>query len=238
MPSNNIKHFYHSEKLVFRTLSPGKLIYHVFCKDTYAEPFRNGYFFNGPATIIVAPAAYSFQTAMMANHSAQYVNGYLDRETFKSFFGVTGSPGTFTYKAGYERIPSNWYRRAIGNEYTLPLFLGDVLSHGTQAPEFLLPGGNTGKPSTFTPLNITALTKGVFNGATLLQGNNLACFIYQILPLGTPDVLKRTQTSTLNILKLLTDQLGPLSQALSCPQLQSIDKSQYNEYPGYTRSQQ
>ena len=54
---------------------------------------------------------------MMANHSAEYPEGYLDRETFKSFFAVSGSPGNFQYKEGYERIPDNWYRRPIGFDY-------------------------------------------------------------------------------------------------------------------------
>ena len=42
---------------------------------------------------------------MMANHSAQYPDGYLDKETFKSFFAITGQSGSFQYQAGHERIP-------------------------------------------------------------------------------------------------------------------------------------
>lgn len=57
---------------------------------------------------------------MMSNHSAQYPQGYLDKETFKSFFAVSGKSGGFKYQPGYERIPDNWYRRAIGDDYTIP----------------------------------------------------------------------------------------------------------------------
>jgi hypothetical protein len=40
-------------------------------------------------------------------------------------------------------------------------------------------GGNTGKPNTFTGVNIADLTGGVFNAETLLEGNNLMCFAFQ-----------------------------------------------------------
>jgi len=56
---------------------------------------------------------------MMANHSAQYPSGYLDKETFKSFFAISGTSGKFTYQPGYERIPDNWYKRAVTDEYTI-----------------------------------------------------------------------------------------------------------------------
>ena len=42
---------------------------------------------------------------MLANHSSEYPDGYLDKETFKSFFGITGESGAFNYQPGYERIP-------------------------------------------------------------------------------------------------------------------------------------
>ena len=32
------------------------------------------------------------------------------KKTTKSFYGVEGDEGTFTYKKGWERIPENWYR--------------------------------------------------------------------------------------------------------------------------------
>jgi hypothetical protein len=61
----------------------------------------NPYFFFPPvAGVLATPAGYAFPSAMMANHSAEYPNGYLDKETFKSFFAVSGQSGSFTYKAG------------------------------------------------------------------------------------------------------------------------------------------
>lgn len=76
------------------------------------------FFFPQFAGVLVAPAGYAFPPAMMSNHSAQYPQGYLDKETFKSFFAVTGDSGNFKYQPGHERIPDNWYKRAIGTEYS------------------------------------------------------------------------------------------------------------------------
>jgi hypothetical protein len=47
----------------------------------------------------------------MSNHSAENMGGQLDRETLKSFFAVTGEPGSFVHSPGQERIPDNWYKR-------------------------------------------------------------------------------------------------------------------------------
>lgn len=78
------------------------------------------FFFPQFAGVLVAPAGYAFPAAMMANHSVQYPEGYLDKETFKSFFAVSGTSGSFTYQPGYERIPDNWYRRPLTDAYTIP----------------------------------------------------------------------------------------------------------------------
>ena len=56
---------------------------------------------------------------MMANHSDEYPEGYLDKDTFKSFFAVSGDSGAFTYKAGWEKIPNNWYKRPVADPYTI-----------------------------------------------------------------------------------------------------------------------
>ena len=49
----------------------------------------------------------------MANQLAEYPQGYLYKETFKSFFAVTGEPGTFKYDARCERIPDDWDRQPL-----------------------------------------------------------------------------------------------------------------------------
>lgn len=89
---------------------------------------NNPYFFNGPFSgVLVQPAAFTFIYRFMGNKSAEYPEGRLDQEVLKSFFAITGESGNFVWTEGYERIPDNWYKRAIGDEYTIPFFLTDVL---------------------------------------------------------------------------------------------------------------
>lgn len=91
------------------------------------------FFFPQFAGVLVAPAGFAFPPAMMSNHSAQYPQGYLDKETFKSFFAVTGDSGNFKYQPGYERIPDNWYKRAIGTEYSIPAYVMHPLHAFTES---------------------------------------------------------------------------------------------------------
>ena len=44
----------------------------------------------------------------MANKSAQYPEGRLDRYSLMSFYAITGESGNFQYNPGNERIPENW----------------------------------------------------------------------------------------------------------------------------------
>jgi hypothetical protein len=51
-------------------------------------------------------------------------------------------------------------------------------------------GGNTGAVNSFVGLEAGDLTGGLFNSATLLQGNNLMCFALQVAKTSIPDILK------------------------------------------------
>jgi len=87
---------------------------------------------------------------------------------------------------------------------------------------------NTGKTNTFTPVDIANLTGGVFNAGTLTQGNNFACFFYQLAAQAKPDIL-------LGVLDSLTDAIGKIVGGLGCPQLKKIDTKQLQALPGYTK---
>lgn len=153
---------------------------------------NNPYFFNGPFSgVAVQPAAYTFIYRFMGNKSAEHPEGQLTQEVLKSFFGLTEqSDGSFTGGEGLERIPDNWYKRAIGDEYTIPFFQLDLAEEALAYPKFLDVGGNTGKTNTFTGVNIDDLTGGAYNTATLLEGNNLLCFAFEFAQQGEPDLLK------------------------------------------------
>lgn len=70
---------------------------------------NNPYYFTGAfSTVVVVPAAYNFVINFMSNHSQEEPSGYLDGYNFKSFFGVTGEPGSFVWERGQEKVPENW----------------------------------------------------------------------------------------------------------------------------------
>ena len=185
---------------------------------------NNPYFFNGPFTgILVQPAAYTFIYRFMSNKSAEYPEGYLDSEVLKSFFGITGEPGSFTWTEGTERIPDNWYKRAIGDEYTILFYESDLLAAGLQYPEFFNIGGNTGKVNTFTGVDVTNLTAGVYNLETLAKGDNAACLGFRFAQQAAPDLLKGLFSSITAPLTQLDKTLSSVFSELTFPELQAID---------------
>lgn len=133
-----------------------------------------------------------------------------------------------------ERIPDNWYKRAIGDEYTIPYFNLDVVAAAAQYPQFLDVGGNTGKTNTFTGVDFQDLTGGVYNLQTLGQGDNAMCFAFQFAQQAAPDLLKGLFSGVTKPLAQLNDALGKVFSELSCPQLQAIDDAQFANYPGST----
>ncbi|KAG0648672.1 Dothistromin biosynthesis peroxidase dotB [Hyphodiscus hymeniophilus] len=194
---------------------------------------NNPNFFNGPFSgVAVQPAAYTFIYRFMSNKSSEYPEGYLDGEVLKSFFGVTGSPGSFQWTEGTEKIPTNWYKRAIGDEYTIPFFATDLNLAALEYPQFLSIGGNTGTVNSFTGVDLTDLTGGVYNLQTLAEGNNALCFAFQFSQQAAPDLLKGLFSTITKPLSQLNSALATVLSELSCPQLASIDTSQFAKYPG------
>ncbi|EAT76897.2 hypothetical protein SNOG_15802 [Parastagonospora nodorum SN15] len=93
-------------------------------------------------------------------------------------------------------------------------------------------GGNTGEPNTFTGVNIADLTGGVFNAATLLEGNNAMCFAFQAVHSAAPDILKGLLGNVVLAVSKLTDALDPILAQLGCPQMAKYDKSLLAKFPG------
>jgi len=190
---------------------------------------NNPYYFYGPFSgTLVQPAAYTFIYRFMANHSAENPAGFLNYDVLQSWFGIQGSNNKYEAVQGAERIPENWYRRAIEYPYETTYFLADLLNAAALHPKFLSIGGNTGTPNSFTGVNITDLTDGVFNAETLAEGNNFECFIYQLAAQAKPDIL-------LGALDTLTDAVGKIVGGLSCPQLKNVDFNQLQDLPGYRK---
>lgn len=77
----------------------------------------------------------------MANHSAEHPAGQLTYDVIQSWFGVEGSNKNYKAVQGTERIPENWYRRAIEYPYDTEYFLADLLNAAALHPKFLSIGG-------------------------------------------------------------------------------------------------
>ena len=99
---------------------------------------------------------------MFSNKSVEYPEGFLDRDTLKSFYGITGEEDNLKYTPGTERIPYNWYTRAIADPYSGLSLVLDLKYFVQQHPELIAFGGNTGTVNSFTGLDIGNLTVSIF----------------------------------------------------------------------------
>lgn len=204
---------------------------------------NNPYFFNGPFSgVLVQPAAYTFIYRFMGNRSAEYPEGRLSQNVLKSFFSITGdTPDDFVYTPGAERIPDNWYRRAFGDEYTIPFFLLDVIAEATANPQFLDIGGNSGKVNDFFGVDIANITGGVYDAKDLLTGNNLECFTFQLLNQAAPDLLEGLLQNVGSALGKLNNEITTIIAGLGCPQINDKSYDQYkdsvSQLPGYAKLQ-
>ncbi|KAH7336707.1 Chloroperoxidase [Rhexocercosporidium sp. MPI-PUGE-AT-0058] len=187
-------------------------------EQTVAE---NPYFYYGPYTGMLARnAGFIFAGRLFANYSPEYPEGLLTKKIVKSFFGISGDEGNFTYNYGWERIPQNWYR--IPADYGLVGLNLDVISFVLKYPQLGSVGGNTGTVNSFTGLDLGNITGGVYNTGTLLENNNLICFAFEVVKLLSPNSLS-TLFSVIEVpLKMVTDTLGSTLLNLSCPELNEL----------------
>lgn len=206
---------------------------------------ENPYFFNNFFSgLEVNPAAYTFAYRFMSNKSAEFPEGRFSKSILRTFFSINGgdNPDNFTYTPGHERIPDNFYKRAVGDEYSIPFFEADVIAMALQHPEFLSFGGNLGTVNSFTPLDIENLTGGIYSAQTLLQPGNLQCFLYEMLISQAPDLLLGLFQNTLAPLQKLKGAAAQFIAGLDCPKLEAINSteitSQQMRYPGYSKLDQ
>ena len=179
----------------------------------------NPYFFNAPfAGVAVQPAAYTFIYRFMGNKSAEHPEGQLTQEVLKSFFGITeNSDGSFSGGIGQERIPDNWYKRAVGDEYTIPFFMLDFVQEASLYPKFLDIGGNLGTTNSFTGVDVGNLTNNVYTPERLLQGNNLFCFAYEAAFQSVTDQAKALGGTLTSLIENASPQAAQAIAALGCP---------------------
>ncbi|KAF2763409.1 Cloroperoxidase [Pseudovirgaria hyperparasitica] len=196
---------------------------------------NNGYYFAGPFSGLVTPAAHNFVVNFMSNHSAEQPGGFLSKEVLRSFFAVEGDDTNYVHHRGQERIPENWYKRPGGlDRYNIVDVGLDLVAGAINYGDLLAIGGNTGKPNTFTGVNVGDLTGGVFNAATLLEGNNLMCFLVQAATAANVDELSKLENLLGDLLNPVLDMLSDMIVGLTCPQLKSLNTDLLKQFPGYT----
>ncbi|KAL3420535.1 oxidase [Phlyctema vagabunda] len=182
-------------------------------KQTVAE---NPNFYYGPVTGLVARnAGFLFAARLFSNHSWENPAGTLTKDILKSFYSIHGEEGNFTYLYGHESIPDNWYRAPV--DYGLVALNLDLVAYCLKYPELASIGGNTGTVNSFTGIDLADLTGGVFNLSTLLEGNNLLCFVFEALKFITPNSLSGL-FATLDVpLKMVLDAISVPLLDLACP---------------------
>ena len=103
-------------------------------------------------------------------------------------------------------------------------------------PETLKIGGNTGKVNSFTGVSVEDLSGGVFNAANLFEGNNFACFAFELAQQGLPSFLKGPLSAINNAIAFVDQYFSPILSGLECPQLGKYDQGLFNSFPGHTYS--
>ena len=80
---------------------------------------------------------------------------------------------------------------------------------------------------------------GLYNAATLLEGDNLACFLLQSVAVAAPDFIREAGViaDIAGAVSQINNAVGQATINLNCPQLSQYeyDSRQLNQYPGYTR---
>lgn len=143
------------------------------------------------------------------------------KEILKSFYAVSGEQGSFTYTEGHESIPDNWYRSPT--DYGLVEFNLELVSMISQYPDLANIGGNTGTVNSFTGLDLSDITGGVFNIETLLEGNNLLCFALQVVRFVAPNSLSSLFETIDGPLEMVTSALAQPVLDLGCPALKDLE---------------
>ncbi|KAF2123898.1 Cloroperoxidase [Dothidotthia symphoricarpi CBS 119687] len=178
---------------------------------------HNPNFYYGPVTGTVSRnAGYLFLGRLLSNHTEEHPDGILTQEVFKKFFAVyEDTQGNLEYRKGHETFPDNWYRKPI--EYGLvPLNL-DLVNWILQYPVLGSIGGNTGTVNSFSGLDLHDITGGVLNATSLLENNNLLCFVFQVLKTFLPNSLSSLLSTIQVPVDLVTSTLAAPLLSLACP---------------------
>ncbi|CAI7597002.1 unnamed protein product [Penicillium pancosmium] len=191
-------------------------------KNRFHETIQtNPNFYYGPVTGLIARnAGYLFSARMFRNHSRENPEGVLTKSHVRNFYAIYGEEGNFTYREGWERIPENWYKTPI--DYGLVQLNLDTIAWIAKYPELGSIGGNLGKVNSFAGVDLSDLTGGVFNLANLLEGNNLLCFVFEVLKFASPNALSGLYKTLAEPLEFVTNVVAEPLLNLTCPAFKDL----------------
>ncbi|CAG8382920.1 unnamed protein product [Penicillium salamii] len=199
-------------------------------------------FYYGPVTGLVARnAGYLFSGRLFRNHSIENPEGVLTKSHVRSFYGIQGDEGNLTYREGWERIPDNWYKTPV--DWGLVQLNLDTIDWILKYPELGSIGGNTGTVNSFAGVDPADLTGGVLNLTTLLEGNNLLCFVFEVLKFASPNALGGLYSTLAGPLEFVTDILSVPLLNLTCPAFKDLQmggkpiwEALKDDFPGAMKS--
>ncbi|KAF2091596.1 oxidase [Saccharata proteae CBS 121410] len=178
---------------------------------------NNPNFYYGPVTGFIARnAGYMFGTRLLSNHTSEAPLGVMHKDTFRSFWAVYGDDeDSYEYKFGHEQIPENWYKRAT--PYGLVELNLDLAAWMMKYPELASVGGNTGTVNSFTGVDLGNVTGGLLNAETLLEGNNLLCFVFEVIKTFAPEAISPLFATIEEPVQWIVNTLDVPIANLSCP---------------------
>ncbi|KAJ5769096.1 hypothetical protein N7520_003655 [Penicillium odoratum] len=212
-------------------------------KNRFDESVQtNPNFYYGPVTGLIARnAGYLFSARMFRNHSIENPEGVLTKSHIRNFYGIYGEEGNLTYREGWERIPENWYKTPV--DYGLIQLNLDTIEWILKYPELGSIGGNTGTVNSFAGVDPADLTGGVLNLTSLLEGNNLLCFVSEVLKFGSPNALDGLYKNIAGPLEWVTNLLAVPLLNLTCPAFEELQiggtpfwEALQNDFPGALKS--
>ncbi|KAK4553340.1 hypothetical protein LTR86_009640 [Recurvomyces mirabilis] len=189
---------------------------------------KNPYFAYQPFTgMAVSQAAFTFIYRFMANHSAEYPEGRLNKDVLKSFYSVTGDSNSLKWTPGHEQIPYNWYRRNTADAYTIPYFLTDILYFSITNPQINSVGCNQGRVDSYNTIDAATLSNGAYTAAQAAA--NPVCFATEFAIAEIPSLTGLPATAVAP----LTKTLQGLTSGLNCKAIGSVNQTALSVCPGF-----
>ncbi|KAK3117721.1 hypothetical protein LTR53_000650 [Teratosphaeriaceae sp. CCFEE 6253] len=182
----------------------------------------------------VSQAAFTFIYRFMANHSATYPEGVLNKDVLKSFMSISGPENNVsaTYLGvilqEIQRSPlysSNGPQATSASRTTVET---DILYFTSTNPQLNLVGCNEGKVDTYQTIDAATLSNGAYTAAQAAA--NPICFATEFALAELPGLTGLSSS----LLGTLSGALGTVTKNLGCAAIGSVNTSALALCPGFT----